>query len=113
MHEGHFVRHLRRMLHIYRRRRDFLQRELRAQLGGLLDVFVPDAGMQLVGWLPPGKDDTRAAELAEQAGVQVLPISRYSLTPLPRGGLIFGFSGTDEDEMRRGVKTLATALDQL
>ena len=59
-----------------------LHRELRAHLGGLLDVYLPEAGMHLVGWLPPGKDDRRAAELAAEAGVQVVPISRSSLEPL-------------------------------
>jgi GntR family transcriptional regulator/MocR family aminotransferase len=113
MHEGHFVRHLRRMLQHYNRRRDCLHRELRAQLGGLLDIYDPEAGMQLVGWLPPDTDDRHAAVLAARVGIKILPISQFSLEPLPRGGLIFGFAGTNEEGIRRGVKVLATALEQL
>jgi hypothetical protein len=30
----------------------------------MLEVSLPEAGMELVGWLPPGKDDCRASELA-------------------------------------------------
>jgi GntR family transcriptional regulator / MocR family aminotransferase len=111
--EGHFVRHLRRMLHHYGQRRNCLHRELRAHLGGLLDVHVPEAGMQVVGWLPPDTDDRRAAELAAAVGITVLPVSRYSLEPLPRGGLILGFAGTDEEGIRLGVRKLAGALEQL
>jgi GntR family transcriptional regulator/MocR family aminotransferase len=111
--EGHYARHLRRMVHVYRRQRDFLYRELRVELGDLLDVSVPVAGMELVGWLPPGFDDRRAAALAGTMGVKVVAISRHSLEPLPRGGLLFGFAGIDEEEIRRGVKSLAEALASL
>ncbi len=113
LHEGHYARHLRHMRHHYKKLRDLLQRELQAHLGGLLEVHAPDAGMHLVGWLPPGKDDRRAAKLAAQVGIQVLPISTYSLEPLSRGGLVFGYAGTDEEAIPHEVKTLAAALEQL
>ncbi len=113
LHEGHYARHLRHMRHHYKKLRDLLQRELQAHLGGLLEVHAPEAGMHLVGWLPPGKDDRRAASLAAQRGIQVLPISSYSLEPLSRGGLGFGFAGTDEEVIPLGVKRLAAALEHL
>ena len=62
LNEGHFARHLRHLLQHYSQRRDLLHRELRAHLGGLLEVHAPEAGMHLVGWLPPDKDDQRAAQ---------------------------------------------------
>ena len=111
MREGHFVRHLRRMRQLYHQRRNVLYDELQSRLGGLLDVHLPEAGMQLAGWLPPGVNDRRAAALAAAAGIVVEPISRYSLEPLPRGGLLFGFANTDEDAIRRGVSALAAALE--
>jgi GntR family transcriptional regulator / MocR family aminotransferase len=111
--EGHFVRHLRHMRRRYRERRDLLQRELSRHLGGLLDIHAPEAGMHLIGWLPPEKDDRRAAELAAQHGIKAVPISRYSLEPLPRGGLLLGYASTDEQDIRRGARALAVALKQL
>lgn len=113
MSEGHYARHLRRMLRHYGQRRDLLRRELRARLGGLLTVSTPAVGMHLVGWLPPGEDDRRAAELADAAGITVVPVSRFALEPLPRGGLVFGFAGTDEEGIRLGVERLAVALESL
>jgi GntR family transcriptional regulator/MocR family aminotransferase len=111
--EGYFARHLRQMLHQYKQRRDLLLRELQTQLGMLLEVHAPEAGMHLVGWLPPGKDDQRAARLAAQVGIQVMAVSKYSLEPLSRGGLIFGYAGTDEEAITLGVKKLAEVLEQL
>jgi GntR family transcriptional regulator / MocR family aminotransferase len=113
MNEGYFARHLRHMLHHYRQRRDLLQRELQTRLGGLLEVQAPEVGMHLVGWLPPNKDDQRAAKLAAQVGIEVMSISKYSLEPLSRGGLIFGYAGNDEGAIILGVKKLAAALEQL
>jgi len=113
LHEGHYARHLRHMRHHYQKLRDLLQRELQAHLGGLLEVQASEVGMHLVGWLPPGKDDRRAASLAAQVGIQVLPISAYSLEPLPRGGLVFGYAGTNEEAIPGGVKNLAAVLEQL
>jgi GntR family transcriptional regulator / MocR family aminotransferase len=113
LHEGYYGRHVRQMLHHYSRLRDLLHRELCAHLGGLLEVHAPEAGLNLVGWLPPGKDDRRASRLAAQVGIEVMPISTFSLEPLPRGGLLFGYARTDEEAILHGVKTLAAALEQL
>jgi DNA-binding transcriptional MocR family regulator len=69
--------------------------------------------MHLVGWLPPGTDDRRAAHLAAQVGIAVLAISAYSLEPLARGGLVFGYATTPEEAIPGGVQRLAAALAQL
>jgi GntR family transcriptional regulator/MocR family aminotransferase len=82
-------------------------------LGGLLEVHAPEGGLNLVGWLPPGKDDRRASRLAAQVGIEIMTISTFSLEPLPRGGLLFGYARTDEEAILHGVKTLAAALEQL
>lgn len=113
LHEGHYARHLRQMRHHYQKLRDLLCRELQAHLGGLLEVDAPEAGMHLIGWLPPGKDDRRAAQLAAQIGIQILPISTYSLEPLSRAGLVFGYAGTDEEAIPHEVKRLRAALEHL
>jgi len=113
LNEGHYARHLRHLRHHYKKLRNLLHHELCIQLDGLLEVHAPEAGMHLVGWLPPEKDDQRAANLAAQVGIQITAISTYSLEPLPRGGLVFGYAGIDEEAIPHEVKTLAAALEQL
>jgi DNA-binding transcriptional MocR family regulator len=41
-----------------------------------------------------------------------MAISKYSLEPLSRGGLIFGYAGTNEEAITLGVKKLAEVLKQ-
>jgi GntR family transcriptional regulator/MocR family aminotransferase len=112
--EGYYVRYLCQMREYYRLRREVLSRALHTHLSSILTVHTPDVGMRLVGWLAPGKEDGRAAALAAEVGVDVTPLSRYSLEPLPRGGLLFGFgSASTEEEVLLGVKRLASALTHL
>lgn len=111
--EGQYARYLRQTLHFYRQRRELLHDALQAHLGSLLEVHAPEAGLRLVGWLPPEKDDRRAAELATTVGVEVAPLSRYSLEPLKRGGLLLSFANSNQEELLLGVKRLATALKHL
>jgi GntR family transcriptional regulator / MocR family aminotransferase len=113
LHEGHYGRYLRQTLRYYRQRRELLLTALRAHLRGLLEIYAPEAGLRLVGWLPPDIDDRRAAELAATAGVEVAPLSRYSLEALPRGGLLLSFASSDQEELLLGVKRLAVALKEL
>ena len=113
LHEGYFARHLRHMREHYQHRRDLLYHELRTHLGGLLEVHAPEAGMHLIGWLPPEKNDRRAAALAVQVSIEATPISKFSLEPLPRGGLLFGYASTKERDILSGVKRLAVVLEAL
>lgn len=108
--EGHFARHLRRMRLLYAERRDTLNSALQQSLAGMLDVTIPEAGMHLVAWLPHGVDDREIARLAEAQGITVMPISKFSLVPLDRGGLMLGYAGTPPAILREGVRRLAIAL---
>ncbi|MGO8948836.1 MAG: PLP-dependent aminotransferase family protein [Ktedonobacterales bacterium] len=108
--EGHFARHLRRMRRLYVERRETLIDELQRTLGDILDIAVPEAGMHLVAWLPPGDDDRTVAVQAAACGLEVAAISRFSLQPKERGGLILGYSGASRAELRAAVRKLATVI---
>jgi GntR family transcriptional regulator/MocR family aminotransferase len=110
MAEGQYARHVRKMRLLYRERRDALVDALRQELGDLLDVAVPEAGMHLVAWLRAGLSAEAVAGQAAAQGLQIPTLSRFSLRPLQRDGLMLGFAGADRDELRAGVHTLARAL---
>jgi GntR family transcriptional regulator/MocR family aminotransferase len=108
--EGHFARHLRKMRLLYLERRNALVDALTQELGDILDVAVPEAGMHLVAWLPAGMSAQAVAHLAAAHGLHILPISQFSLRLLQRDGLLFGFASATPEELRAGVQTLALAL---
>jgi GntR family transcriptional regulator/MocR family aminotransferase len=113
MTEGHFERHVRRMRVIYQSRRTLLVRLLQRDLRGLLEVEAPDAGMNLLVWLPPHMNDRAVSRALASQGIDVTPLSRFSLRRHLRPGLILGFSGMREHELRRGVVRLRSVLESL
>ena len=107
---GHFARHLRRMRGLYAGRLEALLTAISSECGHLLEAQAPQAGMHLVGWLPPGMADMEVERRAARAGIEVVALSAMSRQPLPRGGLVLGFAGCSEADIQAGVRTLARVL---
>jgi len=109
--EGHFGRHLRRMRQVYAERLAVLLESTQRRLAGLLEVSDIEAGLQTAGWLSNGINGEAAAKAALGRGVEVTPLSRHSRMPMAREGLQLGFAAIDAQEIRRGVRELAIALE--
>jgi GntR family transcriptional regulator/MocR family aminotransferase len=108
--EGHFERHIRRTRAMYRDRQQLLVERARAELDGRLSVPPSDAGMTLIGWLPAGSSDVAVTQAARARNVDVFPLSGFATQPI-RPGLLLGYAGVREDDIREGVSHLARALD--
>ena len=111
--EGHFARHLRRMRVLYAARREALMTAIRRECGALLEAQAPEAGMHLVGWLPPGLADREIEQRAAQLGIEVVALSPMSQQPMRRGGLVLGYAACNEQEIKDGVRILARVLRAL
>ena len=116
---GHFGRHIRRMREVYAERLSVLLDGARRHLDGLLDLVGVEAGLQMAGWLAEGIDDVRAAGAAARRDVDVTPLSRYHRgggrrrARGARHGLQLGFAAVDPEEIHRGVRDLAIALEEI
>ena len=83
------------------------------KLDGLMEVSPADAGMHLVGWLPSGVDDDKASQSIAAQGIDAQPLSALSIEPLDRGGLLLGYTGVKEDEIRGAVRKMAQGLGRV
>ena len=110
---GHFARHLRRMREVYAERLSVLMEAARELLAGLLDITGVEAGLQTAGWLHAGIDARAACAAAAARQVDVIPLSAYSRGRVAREGLLLGVAAVDAQEIRRGVRELASALEGL
>jgi GntR family transcriptional regulator/MocR family aminotransferase len=100
--EGHFVRHLRRMKLLYRRRADALS----AAAPPGLRLRPVQCGLQAVAELAPGLDPFAVAAAAAARGVEVAPLAR------PRA-LILGFGAVDPESSRAAMEKLAAAIAEV
>ena len=110
---GHFGRHLRRMRQIYAGRLSVLMESARKRLTGLLEISDVEAGLQTAAFLRDGIDAEAATRAAAARGVEVTPLSRHSRGARVREGLQLGFAAVDEAEIRRGVRELGIALEDV
>lgn len=108
--EGHFGHHVRRMRQIYAERMAVLKEAAEEHLTGRVEVDDAIAGMRTVAWLKGRISDTKAAQHARQLGLEVSPLSAFSLQHRQRPALILGFAGCSPSELRRGVSVLKAAL---
>jgi GntR family transcriptional regulator/MocR family aminotransferase len=109
---GHLLRHIRRMRTAYAQRQAALRSAAEEHLTGLLEIDARGTGMKLIGRLPPGVDDLRAADAARRAGVDVYPLSRYWLRApaAERGGFLLGYAGYPPEALEAAAAALAGAL---
>jgi GntR family transcriptional regulator/MocR family aminotransferase len=108
--DGHFGRHIRQMRTLYAERQGVLVREAQRHLAGALEVRPVETGLHVVGRLPATCDDQQASAAALRQGVYAAPLSAYALEPLPLQGLVLGYAGCTEQQIREGVARLAGAL---
>jgi GntR family transcriptional regulator/MocR family aminotransferase len=111
--EGHFERHIRRMRATYQMRRKLLVSLLRRELADGAQVDAPDAGMNLILWLPRGTSDVGVTRALAAEGIDALPISACSVERRMPPGLLLGYSGVRPAELREGATRLARVLREM
>src|SRR6266508_1716832 len=108
--EGHFTRHLRKMRSLYAERRAAL---LEAAREINLEIHPPEAGIHCIGWLPEGMDALALAREATNQGVDIAPVSHFSIEPLARNGILLGYSDYSVEQIQDGMRRLAMAMDSI
>jgi GntR family transcriptional regulator/MocR family aminotransferase len=111
--EGGFATHIRRMRRTYAERHATLCEAAGRALAGLLDVVPTDSGLHTIGRLPGHISENEAARAAEERGIVVSPVARFSIEPADVNGLVLGFGGIKPPEIISGVTALAQALESL
>ncbi|HEX7737065.1 MAG TPA: PLP-dependent aminotransferase family protein [Ktedonobacteraceae bacterium] len=110
MTKGYLLRHIRRMRDLYAARRALLIESLQKELGGSIEVQSPQAGLHLMGWLPPALDDQQIVQQAASCGLEIIPLSALTLGSSQRGGLVLGYGAVNEQEIQAGVRQLASVF---
>ena len=110
--QGHFERHVRRMRTTYAERANLLASALRDRLGDRIDVPTPTAGLTLIAGLRDGDDAVAIARESTDAGVELVPVSAFTMEHPVRPMLLFGFGGLAPREIGEGVDAFAKILER-
>ena len=108
MESGAFYTHLRRCRRAYAERREaFLDAVHRHDLPFAFPNT--DGGMNLAALVPSHWDDENFSEGLRSEGLDVPPLSRYSITKRAPG-LLFGFTAFEPRTIVRAVERIATIV---
>jgi GntR family transcriptional regulator / MocR family aminotransferase len=106
---GELDRHLRRMRHIYRRRRDLLTKALHTHLPGHRVSGIA-AGLHLLLELPAGTDEAKVIEAAGSLSVAVSGIGVYRARVKGPPALTIGYGSVRDSAIAEGIRRLASAI---
>ncbi|NGP45110.1 PLP-dependent aminotransferase family protein [Bacillaceae bacterium SIJ1] len=107
---GHFMRHMRKVRNIYRRRHAAMTKAIIAT--GLSERFTlsgAETGLHMLLEAEPSFDEATVTSLALEKGIRIYPLSHYGLES-KRKGWILGFAKVDEAAIEEGIKRLAEIL---
>jgi GntR family transcriptional regulator/MocR family aminotransferase len=110
--DGHFERHVRRARARNAARRAALLAAIAEHFGDRIEVCAADAGIHVLLWLRglPAATLRPALAHAERLGVRAYPVAPCYLKPPRTAGLILGYAGLGERQIRDGIRLLAEAL---
>ncbi|WP_018607419.1 PLP-dependent aminotransferase family protein [Uliginosibacterium gangwonense] len=111
MKEGYFEAHIRRIRGIYGERHQILIDALHLELPEL-HILSADQGMHIVVWLPDGLDDVAVAKAADEAGIAIRALSPMCSGNSPLSGLMLGFGGFTDEQLRDAVRRLRQVLKE-
>jgi GntR family transcriptional regulator/MocR family aminotransferase len=107
---GHYERHIRRMRTLYQERRSTLLEHGRARVGHL-DFRPHDGGMHVLARLTSALDDQHIVTDAQRVGLELTPVSAYSVAQR-QNGILLGFAGYSRERIVAACEMLARVMDR-
>jgi GntR family transcriptional regulator/MocR family aminotransferase len=110
--QGHFMRHMRRVRNVYRRRHEAMTKAIAA--AGLSERFTlsgVETGLHMLLEAARSFDEKAVTKLAYKEGIRIYPLSKYCIES-DRKGWVLGFAKVDEAAIEQGIERLARILLQ-
>lgn len=111
--EGYFARHIRKMRRLYQDRQELLITEMEKHLAGKMTAQRMDAGMHIIAYAADVANEIAIFKAARDAGIKLTFVSGYDVGPRKSRGLILGYAGITEKQIKDGVRKLVKVVDGL
>ncbi len=107
---GHFMRHMRRIRNVYRRRHEAMTRAIiKTGLGERFKLSGIETGLHMLLEADESFDEEAVTYQALKRGIRVYPLSTYCMQS-DRKGWVLGFAKVDEAAIEEGICRLAEML---
>jgi GntR family transcriptional regulator/MocR family aminotransferase len=107
---GHFMRHMRRVRNVYRRRHEVMAKAIMASgLGERFTLSGVETGLHMLLEAEETFDEEAVTKLALQHEIRVYPLGPYCLDS-KRKGWVLGFAKVDEAAIEQGIYRLAELI---
>lgn len=107
---GHFMRHMRRVRNVYRRRHETMAKAIiRTGLSEHFTLSGVETGLHMLLEAERSFHEEAVTKLSLESGVRVYPLSMYCLES-DRKGWVLGFAKVDEAAIEEGIGRLAGIL---
>jgi GntR family transcriptional regulator/MocR family aminotransferase len=117
MHDGHYMRHLRRTKRVYATQSDLLLKCLRPRAKDVVQDFMKDvviAGLAVLLRLPDGAPDLAIARETLAFGLAPTPLSLwYASTASARSGLLLGIATSPQKRIEASCDRLIQIIERL
>jgi GntR family transcriptional regulator/MocR family aminotransferase len=110
MRSGFLTSHIRRMRAKYREARDVVVKAVTQHMGDLIEIEVPECGIQLMMHFKHDISDLEVAKNARTEGIVVKPLSMLYLNAPARQGLLLGYSGFELRKLRAASLQLSEVV---
>jgi GntR family transcriptional regulator/MocR family aminotransferase len=107
---GHLSRHVRRLRHIYRERRDHLVAMLREHVGEALQTIASSYGMHIAALATDGLNCEAVSQALLERGVHIHALDRYYLGPVTRSGFVLSYAAASAEALTKAVQALGEEL---
>jgi GntR family transcriptional regulator/MocR family aminotransferase len=110
--EGHLARHVRKMQHVYARRRALLLDHLNTTFHPWLAPLPSPAGLHVTAFLNEPYREAALVARVRDAGVAVQPLRPFYIGRPLRQGLVFGLGHIQEKAITQGLSALLESMPQ-
>ncbi|BAZ45726.1 GntR family transcriptional regulator [Chondrocystis sp. NIES-4102] len=108
--EGHLERHIRKMRHLYDRRRQTLVQALIKYFGTRVTIFGENAGIHLMVKIDSSLTDQEIITSAAKLDIDLVSTKIYYLEAETKGEFLFGYSELTEVQIEEGIYKLALII---
>ncbi|QRG68245.1 PLP-dependent aminotransferase family protein [Brevibacillus choshinensis] len=109
MKHGDWVRHIRKMRTLYRKKHEAMLHVLQEEMGPSIRITGQDAGMSVMVEVQSAHSSKELAKIAEEAGIRVHPACHKWIRPVENAlpSFQFGFGGQSIKDIEAGIRLLS------